>query len=228
MRGSQTLRVSHLQVIWKPFLIKYMVGWHPGKASTFLERSRCANRKPVRANFNDLHVFEEYLRGYRIFRTFFAAHMWVSCAQPRLCENLGTSSIILQSAGVWKDSASRCRWYLLADDYTSVGFYFRVFAVEHKQQVLRFRHFIPRLITLMLEIDAKAGVIPLSQVSQIWRRQVASFSGPRHTERLLIMRCDILCISLMFDYLVSYSTGQVLKLDSLQTNMSVLCPRPIS
>jgi hypothetical protein len=31
--------------------------------------------EPVRADFNDLHVFEEYLRGYRIFRTFFAAHM---------------------------------------------------------------------------------------------------------------------------------------------------------
>jgi hypothetical protein len=28
-----------------------------------------------RADFNDLHVFSEYLRGYRIIRTFFAAHM---------------------------------------------------------------------------------------------------------------------------------------------------------
>ena len=28
-----------------------------------------------RADFNNLHVFEEYLRGYRIVRSFFAQHL---------------------------------------------------------------------------------------------------------------------------------------------------------
>lgn len=42
----------------------------PGLGENWLTDSH-----PFRADFNDLHVFEEYLRGYRIIRTFFAAHM---------------------------------------------------------------------------------------------------------------------------------------------------------